>query len=126
MPTVKDLTDYLETIAPTNLQESYDNAGLIVGNPTQEITGVLTTLDCTEAIVVEAVARGCNVVVAHHPIVFRGLKRFNGATYVERTVIEAINRASRSTPSTPTLTTCVPTGSTSGSPSGLVCRTSVC
>ena len=55
-----------------------------------EVTGILTSLDCTEAIVEEAAARGCNVVVAHHPIVFRGLKRLNGANYVERTVIRAI------------------------------------
>ena len=90
MATIKNVTDYLETVAPPHLQESYDNAGLIVGDPDEEVTGVLTSLDCTEAIVEEAAARGCNVVVAHHPIVFRGLKRLNGATYVERTVIKAI------------------------------------
>ncbi len=84
------MTDYLETIAPSELQESYDNAGLIVGDPTTKVIGVLTSLDCTEAIVEEAAARGCNLVVAHHPIVFRGLKRLNGANYVERTVIKAI------------------------------------
>jgi len=87
---IKDITGYLESIAPTHLQESYDNAGLIVGNPTTEVTGVLTSLDCTETIIKEAKARGCNLVVAHHPIVFRGLKRFNGSNYVERTVIKAI------------------------------------
>ena len=88
--TIKDITSYLETIAPAHLQESYDNAGLIVGNPDTEVTGVLTTLDCTETIIEEAKARGCNLVVAHHPIVFKGLKRFNGSDYVERTVIKAI------------------------------------
>jgi len=88
--TINDITSYLESIAPVHLQEGYDNAGLIVGNPATEVTGVLTTLDCTETIVEEAKARGCNLVVAHHPIVFRGLKRFNGANYVERTVIKAI------------------------------------
>ena len=87
---IRDVTGYLETIAPSALQESYDNAGLIVGDPATEVTGVLTSLDCTEAIVEEAAARGCNLVVAHHPIVFRGLKRLNGANYVERTVIRAI------------------------------------
>lgn len=87
---ISDITTHLESIAPAHLQESYDNAGLIVGNPTTEVTGVLTSLDCTEAIVAEAKARGCNLVVAHHPIVFRGLKRFNGNDYVERTVIKAI------------------------------------
>ena len=90
LPTIQTVTDYLETIAPPHLQESYDNAGLIVGDPTKVVTGILTSLDCTEAIVEEAAVRGCNVVVAHHPIVFRGLKRLNGANYVERTVIKAI------------------------------------
>ena len=90
MPRILDVTAYLERIAPPELQESYDNAGLIVGDPATEVTGVLTSLDCTEEIVAEAVARGCNLVVAHHPIVFRGLKRLNGASYVERTVIAAI------------------------------------
>ena len=92
MTTIQQVTDYLETIAPAHLQESYDNAGLIVGNPATEVTGILTSLDCTEEIIEEAAARGCNVVVAHHPIVFRGLKRFNGATYVERTVMLAIRK----------------------------------
>ncbi|THH39381.1 Nif3-like dinuclear metal center hexameric protein [Neolewinella litorea] len=92
MTTIKEVTDYLERIAPGHLQESYDNAGLIVGDPATEVTGVLTSLDCTEEIIEEAAARGCNVVVAHHPIVFRGLKRLNGANYVERTVIQAIRR----------------------------------
>ena len=90
MPTIKDLTDHLESIAPRHLQESYDNAGLIVGYPDREVTGVLTTLDCTETIVEEALARGCNLIVAHHPIVFRGLKQFNGSDYVQRTVMLAI------------------------------------
>ena len=88
--TIGDITTHLESIAPIHLQESYDNAGLIVGNPATEVTGVLTCLDCTEEIIAEAKAKGCNLVVAHHPIVFRGLKRFNGSNYVERTVIKAI------------------------------------
>ena len=90
MTTIQHVTAYLETIAPTHLQESYDNAGLLVGDPTTEVTGILTTLDCTETTIEEARERGCNLVVAHHPIVFRGLKRFNGSNYVERTVIKAI------------------------------------
>ena len=92
MPTVQQVTDYLETIAPRELQESYDNAGLIVGDPATEVTGVLTCLDSTEAVIAEAETRGCNLVVAHHPIVFRGLKSLTGRNYVERTVIEAIRR----------------------------------
>lgn len=87
---IKDITNYLESLAPSSLQESYDNAGLIVGNPNQEVTGVLISLDSTEDVVDEAIAKGCNLIVAHHPIVFFGLKRFNGKNYVERTVIKAI------------------------------------
>jgi len=72
------------------LQESYDNAGLLVGDPRTPLTGVLFCLDSTEAIVEAALSLGCILVVAHHPIVFRGLKRFKGANYVERPVKEAI------------------------------------
>ncbi len=89
---VRDVTDVLEAIAPLHLQEAYDNAGLIVGHPDQEVSAVLFCLDSTEAIVAEAVQKGCNLIVAHHPIVFRGLKRLNGHSYVERTVMEAIRR----------------------------------
>lgn len=87
---IKELTAYLETIAPPVYQEDYDNAGLLVGNPETIIKGVLFCLDSTEAVVAEAIAKGCNLIVAHHPIVFRGLKRFTGRNYVERTVIKAI------------------------------------
>ena len=87
---IKDLTRILEKIAPPQYQEGYDNAGLIVGNPMTDITGVLVCLDSTEAVILEAIERGCNVVVAHHPIVFKGLKKLNGKNYVERTVILAI------------------------------------
>ncbi len=85
-----DILSVLEAIAPPHLQESYDNSGLIVGDPNAGASGVLFCLDSTEAIVEEAVAQGCNLIVAHHPIVFRGLKRFNGSNYVERTVMQAI------------------------------------
>jgi len=87
---IKDILDVLEAVAPPHLQESYDNAGLIVGDPQAPVTGVLFCLDSTEAVVQEALDKGCNLVVAHHPIVFKGLKRFNGANYVERTVMQAI------------------------------------
>ena len=90
MPQIRHLTAYIEALAPLAYQESYDNAGLIVGDPSTEITGVLISLDTTEAVVDEAFAKGCNVIVAHHPIVFKGLKKLNGKTYVERTVIKAI------------------------------------
>ena len=90
MPQIQDITRYLETIAPPSYQESYDNARLIVGNPQAEVSGILVSLDAIEAVIDEAIAKGCNLVVAHHPIVFRGLKSLTGATYVERTVIKAI------------------------------------
>ncbi|MPR32347.1 Nif3-like dinuclear metal center hexameric protein [Salmonirosea aquatica] len=90
LTSIQQLVDFLSTLAPQAYQEGYDNAGLIVGYPATEITGVLLALDCTENVVAEAVRRGCNVVVAHHPIVFRGLKKLNGKNYVERTVMEAI------------------------------------
>lgn len=87
---VKNIIAHLETIAPPAYQESYDNAGLLVGDPNAEVTGVLCCLDSTEAVVQEAVEKGCNLIVAHHPIVFKGLKRFNAKNYVERTVMAAI------------------------------------
>ncbi len=87
---IKDITQYLESIAPSIYQESYDNSGLIVGHPETEVTGVLICLDSVEDIVEEAKEKGCNLVIAHHPIVFKGLRTFTGRNYVERTVIKAI------------------------------------
>lgn len=80
----------LETIAPLNLQESYDNAGLLTGSSDWECTGILCTLDATEAVILEAKNRGLNLVVTHHPVIFGGLKKINGRNYVEKTVIAAI------------------------------------
>ena len=87
---LQELITYLEDIAPLSLQETYDNAGLIIGSPESEINGVLVCLDSTEAVIDEAIQLGCNVVVAHHPIVFSGLKKLNGSNYIERTVIKAV------------------------------------
>lgn len=87
---IRHLAAHIESLAPLAYQESYDNVGLLVGDPGTIITGVLVTLDVTEAVVDEAIAKGCNVIVAHHPVVFKGLKKLNGKTYVERTVIKAI------------------------------------
>lgn len=81
---------HLEQWAPPAYQESYDNSRLLTGNPDMEVTGILVSLDCVENVISEAVARGCNVVVAHHPIIFGGLKSLTGRSYVERTVIHAI------------------------------------
>lgn len=90
MNKIKDVIRHLESIAPPMYQESYDNAGLITGNPDWPVRGVLCCLDSTEAIVEEAISKGCNLIVAHHPIIFSGLKRLTGRTYVERTVLAAI------------------------------------
>ena len=87
---LKEITDCLEEYAPLAYQESYDNAGLICGSHNMEITAALICLDSTEAVIDEAIASGCNLVIAHHPIVFSGLKKFNGKNYVERVIIKAI------------------------------------
>ena len=89
----KQLLDALEQYAPLPLQDSYDNAGLQVGlTAEQDVTGALLCLDVTEAIVDEAERMGCNMIVAHHPLLFRGLKSITGASYVERCVIKAIQK----------------------------------
>jgi dinuclear metal center YbgI/SA1388 family protein len=87
---IKEVISYLDSLAPPQLQESYDNSGLIVGDANLEVTGVLISLDCLEEVVDEAIALGYNLVVSHHPIVFSGLKRFTGKNYIERTVMKAI------------------------------------
>jgi dinuclear metal center YbgI/SA1388 family protein len=87
---INDIIQTLEQLAPPVLQEQYDNAGLITGSASWECTGVLCSLDATEAVILDAKAKGCNMVVAHHPIVFGGLKKINGKNYVEKAVIAAI------------------------------------
>ncbi|MGY3054548.1 dinuclear metal center YbgI/SA1388 family protein [Pedobacter sp. UYEF25] len=87
---LSELIGHLEEIAPLNYQEDYDNAGLIVGDYTMQVDSALVALDCTEAIVDEAIANGCDLIITHHPIVFKGLKKLNGKTYVERVVLKAI------------------------------------
>ncbi len=87
---IQDITSLLEKIAPVYLQEEYDNAGLLTGRPEWECSGVLLSLDATEEVVKEAIAKSCNLVVTHHPIIFKGLKKLNGKNYVEQTLITAI------------------------------------
>ena len=87
---IKEITNYLNSYAPLSLQETYDNAGLLIGDSENEITGVLITLDVTEEIINEAVKKNCNLIVSHHPLIFGGLKQITGGNYVERTVIQAI------------------------------------
>lgn len=88
--TVKEIASVLEERAPLAFAEEFDNVGLLVGDPSMEVTGILVTLDTLEAVVEEAVAKNCNLVVGFHPILFKGLKRLTGATYVERAVALAI------------------------------------
>lgn len=88
--TVNDIIYHLETLAPPSLQEDYDNAGLLTGQPAMNCTGVLCSLDVTEEVIAEAIQKKCNLVVAHHPVIFRGLKKINGKNGVERVLIEAI------------------------------------
>ena len=87
---IADVIKAIEQWAPTQLQESYDNAGLIVGNGAEPCTGIVCSLDATDEVVDEAISLGANLVVAHHPIIFSGLKKITGRNYVERTVIKAI------------------------------------
>lgn len=87
---IKEVTDYLESLAPISSQESYDNCGLIVGDANRSVEAVLISLDCIESTVDEAIRLGCELIIAHHPIVFSGLKKLNGKNYIERTVIKAI------------------------------------
>ena len=90
MTSIATIINVFESFAPTAYQENYDNSGLIIGDATQECTGILCSLDTTDEVVLEAIEKGCNLIVAHHPIVFAGLKKITGKNYVERTVIAAI------------------------------------
>ncbi len=87
---LQEIIQYLESIAPLSYQESYDNSGLIVGNHNMELKKAIVSLDCTEAVIDEAIETGANLIISHHPIVFSGLKKFNGSTYIERVVMKAI------------------------------------
>lgn len=87
---IQHIIDYLETAAPPVYQESYDNAGLITGSAQWECKGALVSLDTTEEVIKEAISKNCNLVIAHHPIIFTGLKKINGKNYVEQAIITAI------------------------------------
>jgi dinuclear metal center YbgI/SA1388 family protein len=90
MPSIKDAIVAIEQFAPLIYQESYDNSGLIVGDRNANLLGVIISLDVTELVLEEAISKGCNLVVCHHPIIFSGLKKITGNTYVERIIIKAI------------------------------------
>jgi dinuclear metal center YbgI/SA1388 family protein len=85
-----EVIQFLDGIADPALQESYDNCGLLTGQKNWECKGILCTLDATEEVIKDAIDKSCNLVVAHHPIIFKGLKKINGKNYVERTIINAI------------------------------------
>ena len=87
---VNEITRYLETIAPLTLQESYDNAGLLIGSPEQEVSKALITLDVTHEVMDEALAEGAGLIIAHHPLIFGGLKHLRGGNLVEDLVIKAV------------------------------------
>ena len=87
---VKDITAALEAFAPLSIQEGWDNSGLLIGSPENEVRGVLVGFDCTPELIDEAVACGCDMVVTHHPLIFKGLKRIQGGDPVSDAVIRAV------------------------------------
>ncbi|MFZ4613373.1 MAG: Nif3-like dinuclear metal center hexameric protein, partial [Bacteroidia bacterium] len=88
--TIHQIINYLESKVPLSLQESYDNCGLLVGDSTKIVNGVLLCLDVTEEILQEATQLNCNLVIAHHPFIFSGIKKITGSTATERIIISAI------------------------------------
>jgi dinuclear metal center YbgI/SA1388 family protein len=89
---IGEVTTYLESLVPLSSQESYDNCGLLVGDKNNEVKAVLLCLDCTEEVVLEAERLGVNLIIAHHPIIFTGLKSLTGKNYVERTVLSCVKK----------------------------------
>ena len=87
---IKEVTDLLEELAPLEHAEDFDNVGLLVGDYSDEVTGILVTLDTLESVVEEAIDKKCNLIISFHPIIFSGIKKLTGKNYVERTVIKAI------------------------------------
>lgn len=87
---ISEIVRYLDQAVPKAFQEDYDNVGLLVGNASLPCTGILTTLDVTEEVLEEAIQKGCNLIVSHHPVIFKGLKQLTGKSYVERIVLKAI------------------------------------
>ena len=88
--TIADVTSAIEKFAPLALQEDYDNCGMQVGDSNEDCTGAILCVDVTPAIVDEAISRGCNLIISHHPLIFKGLKRLTGSSQVEQSVIKAV------------------------------------
>lgn len=89
---IREIAEVIESFAPLSLQESYDNSGLIVGRPDDEVYSALLAVDVTEEVLDEAEREGCDIIITHHPIIFHPLKRFNSSNYVERCVERAIRK----------------------------------
>ncbi len=89
---IADIISFLESLADPSLQEHYDNAGLIIGDKNWECRGIICCLDAIEDVINEAAKKNCNLLIAHHPIIFGGLKKINGKNYVEKAVISAIKK----------------------------------
>ena len=87
---IKEIISLIEDYAPLKFQASFDNSGLLCGNPEQELTSILLCIDITEEVIKEAIDKGHNLIISHHPLIFSGLKHITPATYVERCVIDAI------------------------------------
>jgi dinuclear metal center YbgI/SA1388 family protein len=90
MTTIKDICNIIENFAPLALQEDYDNAGLLIGNPDATATAALLCIDVTEKIVDEAIEKRCNIIISHHPLIFKGLKSITGKNEIEKCVVKAI------------------------------------
>jgi len=87
---IRDITEFLDSEVHPELQEDYDNAGFLIGDPESECTGALVALDLTEAVAAEAAERGANLIVTHHPAIFRGMKRITADTAAGRLVMRVI------------------------------------
>lgn len=87
---IREIIATISDFAPEYLKETYDNVGLLVGNPDSEATAALLTIDVTEAVVDEAISLGCNLIITHHPIMFRGIKQLHGRNEEERLLIKVI------------------------------------
>ena len=90
MASNREITDCIESIAPLHYQEEWDNSGYQLGDPSEQCTGVMVCVDATEDIVSEAAAKGCNLIIAHHPLMFRGVKQILGRNRVERVIAHAL------------------------------------
>jgi len=87
---IREISQVLEQYSPLELKEEYDNVGLLIGDPDKEVAGVLITLDITEEVLDEAIQNNCNLVISHHPLIFKGLKRLIGEGFVQRLTVKAI------------------------------------